>query len=350
MKQLKIKNRIIAEDKPTYFIAEMSANHAGSLNYALEIVHAAKESGADCIKIQTYTEDTITLDCRNKDFMINEGTWKGYNLYDLYKEASTPWEWQGRIKEEAEKIGLDFFSTPFDNKAVDFLEELQIDFYKIASPEIVDIPLIRYVASKGKPMIISTGMANVAEITEAVNTVRGMGNDQIALLKCSSVYPAVPKKMNLITIPDLSRRFDVITGLSDHSMGSLAAIVAVTLGGRIVEKHFCLNRNIKNPDSSFSMEPDEFKQMVQTVRDAQESLGGEPYTYEEEEMRSRNFRRSLYVSSNMKAGDFFSPDNIRSVRPGFGMHTRYYEEVLGKRAKYDIDMGTPLSWKLVENS
>jgi pseudaminic acid synthase len=326
----------------------MSANHAGSLDNALEIVHAAKESGADCIKVQTYTADTITLDCRKPDFMLRSGTWSGYNLHDLYKEAYTPWDWQGKIKEEAEKIGLDFLSTPFDNSAVDFLEDLNVNFYKIASSEIVDIPLIRYAAQKGKPMIISTGMACVEEIEEAVSAVRSTGNDQLALLKCSTLYPAVPQRMNLITVSDLAERFNVISGLSDHSMGSLASVIAVALGGRIIEKHFCLDRGIKNPDSSFSMEPQEFKQMVDEVRAAQKAIGEKPYSYGEDELYGRGFRRSLYVSRDIKSGEEFTQENLRSVRPGNGLHTRYYYEILGRKASCDIEMGTPMKWELVE--
>ncbi|KLU65867.1 pseudaminic acid synthase [Desulfosporosinus acididurans] len=348
MKELRIGNRIISQQNPAYIIAEMSANHAGSLSNALEIVHAAKESGADCVKVQTYTADTITLDCRKPDFMLQSGTWSGYNLHDLYKEAYTPWEWQGKIKEEAEKIGLDFLSTPFDNTAVDFLEDLNVDFYKIASSEIVDIPLIQYAAEKGKPMIISTGMASVEEIEEAVMAVRSTGNDQLALLKCSTLYPAIPQKMNLITVSDLAERFDVISGLSDHSMGSLASVIAVALGGRIIEKHFCLDRRIKNPDSSFSMEPQEFKQMVDEVRATQAAIGETPYSYGEDELYGRGFRRSLYVSKDIKSGEEFTAENLRSVRPGKGLHTRYYYEILGRKAACDIEMGTPLRWELVK--
>ena len=347
MKELRIKNRIISHQNPAYIIAEMSANHAGSLSHALEIAHAAKESGADCIKVQTYTADTITLDCRKPDFMLKSGTWSGYNLHDLYKEAYTPWEWQGKIKEEADKIGIDFLSSPFDKTAVDFLEDINVGFYKIASSEIVDIPLIRYVAEKGKPVIISTGMADVEEIEEAVTTVRSTGNEQFALLKCSALYPANPQKMNLITVPDLAERCNVISGLSDHSVGSLASVIAVALGGRIIEKHFCLDRSIKNPDSSFSMEPQEFKQMVEDVRATQMSIGVKPYTYEQDELYGRGFRRSLYVSKDIKAGEEFSEENLRSVRPGNGLHTRYYNEILGKKASCDIEMGTPMKWELI---
>lgn len=349
MKKLRLPKRTITPDSKVYIIAEMSASHAGSLQRALEIVHAAKECGADCIKIQTYTADTLTLNCRSGDFLIRGGLWDGYCYHDLYQEAMTPWDWQGQIQEEAKKVGLDFFSTPFDKTAVDFLEELGVEFYKIAAYEMVDIPLIRYVASRGKPIVISTGMSTVEEITEAVSVVRGEGNEQLALLKCSSVYPAEPKDMNLITIPDLMNRFDVITGLSDHTFGSTSAVLSVALGARIIEKHICLGREIpNNPDAGFSMEPEEFKEMVADVRNAESAIGKQPYTYAQSEIDSRNSRRSLYVSADMKKGDVFTERNVRSVRPGFGLHTRYYEEVLGKRAAKDVAFGTPLSWELVE--
>lgn len=349
MKELRLPRRTITSDSQVYIIAEMSASHAGSLQRALEIVHAAKECGADCIKIQTYTADTLTLNCRSGDFLIKGGLWDGYCYHDLYQEAMTPWEWQGRIREEAEKIGLDFFSTPFDKTAVDFLEELGVEFYKIAAYEMVDIPLIRYVASRGKPIIMSTGMGTADEIAEAVSAVRGEGNEQLALLKCSSLYPAEPKHMNLITIPDLMNRFDVVAGLSDHTFGSVSAVLGVALGARIIEKHICLDRKIpNNPDSGFSMEPEEFKQMVADVRNAELAIGKQPYTYAQSELDSRSSRRSLYISADMKKGDVFTEHNIRSVRPGLGLHTRYYEEVLGKRVVKDVTLGTPLSWELVE--
>lgn len=349
MKKIHLPSRTVTSESSVYIIAEMSASHAGSLGRALEIVHAAKECGADCIKIQTYTADTLTLNCQSGDFLIHGGLWDGYSYYDLYRQAMTPWEWQGRIKEEAEKVGLDFFSTPFDKTAVDFLEELGVGFYKIAAFEMVDIPLIRYVASKGKPIIMSTGMGTVEEIDEAVAAVRGEGNKQLALLKCSSVYPAQPKDMNLITIPDLMKRFDVVAGLSDHTFGSVSAVLGVALGARIIEKHICMDRKIpNNPDAGFSMEPDEFKQMVNDIRIAELAIGTQPYVYSQTEIDSRSSRRSLYISSDMKKGDIFTSDNVRSVRPGFGLHTRYYEEIIGKRVTQDAKMGTPLVWELVE--
>ena len=274
---MKIGERELGKGKPVYIIAEMSANHAGDISRAKEIIHAAKEVGADCIKIQTYTPDTITIDCDLPYFHISDGTWNGENLYQLYKKAYTPWEWQKELLEEAKKTGIDFFSTPFDNTAVDFLEEIGIEFYKIASFELVDIPLIEYVASKGKPMIMSTGMATLAEIDEAVNAVRNQGNNNLALLRCASAYPAITDEMNLRTMQNMGETFGVPCGLSDHSMGSIGAVTAVALGASIIEKHFCIDRSIENPDSSFSMNPTEFKQMVCDIRQAEKAIGRVQY-------------------------------------------------------------------------
>lgn len=342
------KNRIIGDNQPAYIIAEMSANHAGDFNRAIEIIHAAKEAGADCIKIQTYTADTITLDCHNKYFTLENGTWEGANLHDLYKEAFTPWEWQKALKEEADKIGIDFFSTPFDKTAVDFLESIDMDFYKIASFEAVDIPLIKEVAKTGKPIIMSVGMATVEEIQEAIDAAKAVGNTNMALLKCCSVYPAIPDNMNLKTIRDMKERFGVPVGLSDHSMGHVAALTAVALGASVIEKHFCLGRDIENPDSSFSMEPSEFADMVRAIRDCERAMGKVSYELSQAEMDSRNTRKSIFVSSDIKAGEILTPDNIRVVRPAYGLAPKYYEEVLGKVAVKDIEFGTPLSWELIK--
>ena len=270
---MKIGNREIGGNAPAYIIAEMSANHAGSIKNAKKIIHAAKAAGADCIKIQTYTADTLTIDCDKPYFQVGAGTWDGENLYKLYEKAFTPWEWQAELKKEAESIGLDFFSTPFDKSSVDFLEEMGIGFYKIASFEIVDIPLIKYVASKGKPIIMSTGMASLAEIEDAVNAMKSQGNNQLALLRCASAYPAITDEMNLMTMKNMAEVFDVPVGLSDHSMGSVGAVTAVAMGAKIIEKHFCLDRAIENPDSSFSMNPEEFSQMVKDVRQAEKAIG-----------------------------------------------------------------------------
>lgn len=347
-KQLQIKNRSIGDGNPAYLIAEMSANHAGDMGRALEIIHAAKESGADCIKIQTYTPDTITMNCNNEFFTLSGGTWKGENLYELYGKAYTPWEWQGRLKEEADKIGIDFFSTPFDKTAVDFLEELKVDFYKIASFEVVDIPLLKAVAATQKPIIMSVGMATTEEIEEAMKAIYSQGNTQLAILKCSSVYPAIPDTMNLKTLQDMKERFGVPVGLSDHSMGNIAAVTAVALGANIIEKHFCLSRDIENPDVSFSMEPGEFAEMVKNIRLAEKAMGKVSYELSAAEQESRNTRKSIFVSADIKKGEVLTPENIRVVRPAYGMEPKYYEMVLGKKVKEDLKFGTPLSFDVIE--
>lgn len=334
-------------EKRTYIIAEMSANHAGSLEHAKEIIYAAKESGADCVKIQTYTADTLTIDCNNQYFNLTQGTWKGENLYSLYQKAYTPWEWHRELKDTAEKAGIDFFSTPFDTTAVDFLEELGVEFYKIASFELVDLPLIRYIASKGKPIIMSTGMADLGEIQEAVDAVRSMGAGQLVLLKCSSSYPAIPKDMNLKTIENMKQVFGVPVGLSDHSMGDVAAITAVALGAAVIEKHFCLSRDVKNPDSSFSMEPAEFQRMAENIRQAETAIGHINYHVTESEMSDRRNRRSLFAVKDIKKGEKLTKENIRSIRPGHGLSPKYYEEVLGQAALVDIERGTPLRFDII---
>lgn len=329
------------EENSVYVIAEMSANHNGSLETAKEIVRAIKETGADCVKVQTYTADTITMDCKNEYFTLQGGTWDGLNLYDLYKNAYMPWEWQAELKKEAEELGLDFFSTPFDPTSVDFLESIDIPFYKIASFEVVDIPLIKKVAATGKPIIMSVGMASLAEIDEAVRIIKESGN-KLALLKCSSAYPAVPEKMNLKTIQHLQETFKVPVGLSDHSMGSVSAVTAVALGAKIIEKHFCLSRDFGGPDSSFSMEPAEFKQMVMDVNMAAKAVGEVAYRVSEEERSNYAVRKSIFVSKDIKAGEILTPENIRVVRPGYGMSPKFYEEVLGRKALRDLSFGEPL--------
>lgn len=326
----------------TYIIAEMSANHAGSKDRALEIIHAAKESGADCIKIQTYTADTMTIDCDNEYFRIDEGTWAGENLYHLYEKAYTPWEWQADLKAEAEKLGLDFLSTPFDKTSVDFLESLGVEFYKIASFELVDIPLLKYVASKEKPIIMSTGMSTLSQICDAVDTIKSNGNPQLVLLRCASAYPAVTDEMNLKTIANMSELFHVPVGLSDHSMGSVGAVTAVALGAKIIEKHFCIDRSIENPDSSFSMEPDEFRQMVKDVRQAETAIGKVHYGITSQEESNVVFKRSIFCVKDIKAGETFTEDNIRVIRPGYGLEPKYYEQILGMKAAMDIERGTPI--------
>ena len=342
-KTIKIGNRIIDQGQPAYIIAEMSANHAGSLDRAIEIIHAAKEAGADCLKIQTYTPDTITIDCDNEYFHIGEGTWEGENLYQLYGKAYTPWDWQPRLKEEADKIGLDFLSTPFDKTAVDFLDDMGMQFYKIASFELVDLPLIRYIASKGKPIIMSTGMATLEEIHEAVDAIYETGNRQIALLKCSSAYPADPTQMHLANIPDMAREFGVPVGLSDHSMGHLTATMSVAMGGSIIEKHFCLGREIENPDASFSMTPSEFREMVDQVRLVEQCVGSVSYGPTPQEESNVIFRRSIFITKDIKAGEALSEDNIRIIRPGYGMKPKFFDEVIGKTITKDVSRGTPLT-------
>lgn len=344
---LKIGNRVIGKGQPAYIIAEMSANHAGSIENAKRIIRAAKESGADCVKIQTYTPDTITIDCDNEYFQINKGTWKGENLYQLYGKAYTPWEWQKELLEEAKKVGIDFFSTPFDFSSVDFLEEIGVEFYKISSFELVDLPLIRYVASKKKPMIMSTGMSTLGEIEAAVKTAKEAGNDQIALLRCASAYPAITDQMNLKTMVNMAEVFNVPVGLSDHSMGSVGAVTAVALGASIIEKHFCLDRAMENPDSVFSMNPEEFSSMVRDIRQAQKAIGTVSYGPTEQEASNIVFRRSIFCVKDIKKGEEITTENIRIIRPGYGMEPKYYEEVLGQRALRDIKRGTPMELSMV---
>lgn len=325
-----------------YVIAEMSANHAGKLENALEIVRQAAKAGADCVKIQTYTADTMTIDCDNEYFRIKGGLWDGYKLYDLYQDAGTPWEWQERIKEECEVCGVDFLSTPFDRTAVDFLEEIGCEAYKIASFELVDIPLIEYAASKGKPMIISCGMGSIEEIQDALDACKRQGNEQVVLLKCCSEYPANYGDMNLATIADMRERFGVPVGLSDHSMGSIGAVVGVSLGAQVVEKHFCLSRCIKNPDSEFSMEPEEFAEMVRNVRDAVQIRGRISYELTEAEKASTVFRRSIFAVRDIQKGEPFTTENIRCIRPGYGAKPKYYNKFLEKSADNSIHCGDPL--------
>lgn len=336
----------IKEGKP-YIIAEMSANHAGDLRNAFEIIEAAKDAGADCIKIQTYTADTLTINCNNDYFKIDNGLWKGYNLYQLYQQAYTPWDWQEIIKNEAEKMGLDFLSTPFDKTSVDFLEKLGVEFYKIASFELVDIPLIEYIASKGKPIIMSCGMGSESEIQEALEVIKKQGNDQVILLKCTSEYPASYEDMNINLIPHMIKTFNVPVGLSDHSMGSLAPVVAVTLGACVIEKHICLDRSIKNPDSEFSMEPHEFKRMVEDVNTAIRIKGRVSYELSPKEKASTKFRRSLFAVEDIKKGEILTEKNIRSIRPADGLKPKFFKHLLGKEATRDIKFGEPLTEDLL---
>ena len=326
-----------------YFIAEMSANHGGSIETALEIVRKAAQAGADCIKIQTYTADTITLDSDNDFFRIHGGLWDGYKLYDLYKDAYTPWEWQSQIKEECEKNGMDFLSTPFDKTAVDFLESIGCEAYKIASFELVDIPLIEYTASKGKPMIISTGMGSPTEIEEAVNACKRVGNQNIVLLKCTSEYPAAWEDMHLGNIPDMKRRYSVPVGLSDHSPGSLGPVVGVTLGACVIEKHIKIE-GVDSPDSSFSMSIEEYAKMVTDVKNATMIAKGPDYSLTDGEKSSLKFRRSLFAVESIKKGEKISDKNVRSVRPSNGLFPKYLNDIIGKTALIDIAFGEPITW------
>lgn len=345
-----INNRNIGRGHPVYIIAEMSANHDQNFEKAVKIIEAAKYAGADAVKAQTYTADTITLDCDNEYFRINGTVWEGQNLYNLYQEALTPWEWLPRLQKVCNDLGMDFFSSPFDHTAVDFLEKMDVPLYKIASFELVDIPLLKRIARTGKPIIMSTGMAAADEIDEALQTIRAVGNDQIALLKCTSAYPAPLEEMNLNTIPSFIKTYGVPVGLSDHTLGSVSVVAAVALGGSIVEKHLTLSRQDPGPDSAFSTEPEEFKAMVDDIRAVEKALGKATYDITEKQQENRVFRRSLFVVQDVKAGDLFSEANVRSIRPGHGLHTRYQEQVFGKKAVKDIKKGVPLSWELVEGA
>lgn len=343
-----IEGRRISPEEPAYIVAEISANHGHDVEVAKRVMRAASEAGADAIKVQTYTPDTITLNCDNEYFRIGKGTvWEGRTLYDLYKEASMPWEWQPELKTFAEELGLQFFSTPFDHTSVVFLEKLDVPAYKIASFELVDLPLIREVARTGKPVIISTGMASLSEIDAAVEAVREAGGTQLALLKCTSAYPAPLQSMNLKTLSDMSRRYALPVGLSDHSMGTVVPVVAVSLGASMIEKHITLSRKDKGPDSGFSLEPEEFGRMVRAVRDAEKAVGRVCYDVAEHEKASRVFRRSLFVSHSMKKGDVFTAETVRSVRPSHGLPVDAIDHVLGKKASMDLKAGTPLAWEHV---
>ena len=344
-----LKNSLIGDSNPVFIIAELSANHLQNFNLAVDTMRAIKESGADAVKLQTYTPDTITIDSDTEYFQINQGTlWDGKTLYQLYQEAYTPWEWQPKLKEIAEELDLVCFSSPFDRTSVDFLEEMNVPAYKVASFEITDIPLIEYIASKGKPVIISTGIAKLADIEEAVNACKRMGNDQIVLLKCTSAYPAPLEEVNLRTIPNLADTFNAVVGLSDHTLGISVPIAAVALGAKIIEKHFILDRNMGGPDAAFSIEPHEFRAMVKAVRDVEKALGTVNYDLTEKTKKSREFSRSLFVVEDMKEGAVFTERNIRSIRPGFGLAPKFIKDILGKKAKTNIKRGTPLSKDLIK--
>ncbi len=342
---IKINGRLIGAGHPVYIIAEMSANHGQDFDQAVRIIEAAKTAGADAVKLQTYTPDTLTIDCDKEYFRIKGTLWSGRTLHELYGEAFTSWEWQPKLKERADQLEIDLFSTPFDASAVDFLEKIDVPTHKVASFELVDLALLRKIAATGKPVIMSTGMATLAEIDEAVTTLRQGGCRQIALLKCTSAYPASAANMNLRTIPHLAQAFGVVAGLSDHTLGLAVPVTAVAMGAAIIEKHLTLSRNTPGPDSGFSLEPAEFKVMVAAVREAEQALGVVSYAVTEQEEASRVFRRSLFVVRNIKKGEVFSTENVRSIRPGHGLHPRYLELTLGRRAAQDIEKGTPLAWK-----
>lgn len=343
-----IGDRMIGTGVPCYIMAELSANHNQSFEQAQRILSAAKDAGADAIKLQTYTADTITLRSDNPRFRVQGGTlWDGRTLHDLYQEAYTPWEWQPRLKRIANDLGMDLFSSAFDNSAVDFLEQMNVPAHKVASCELVDLGLIRQMARTGKPLLMSTGMATEDEISEAVQVARDAGAKQIALLKCTSAYPARPDEANLRTIPELARRFECPAGLSDHTMGVAVPVAAVVLGASILEKHLCLSRADGGPDGAFSLEPLEFKAMVAAVREAEQALGSARMAPSPSEVNSLRFRRSLFVVEDVKQGELFSERNVRSIRPADGLHPRHFLEVLGKRAAADVERGTPLSWALI---
>ncbi len=343
---MKIGNFDLEKDG-IFIIAELSANHGGKIEIAKETIKAAKDIGANAIKLQTYTADTLTLDCDSEDFVIKGGTlWDDRKLYDLYKEAYLPWEWHKELFDYARSIDIDIFSSPFDKSAVDFLEQFNPSVYKIASFEITDYELIRYTASKGKPIIISTGIATIDEIQDAVNICRKEGNNNIVLLKCTSAYPAALEDANLIMIENLATTFDVISGFSDHTLGITAPVVATTLGAKVIEKHFILNKSIGGADADFSLDKDEFAQMIKAVRDTEKLIGKVDYTLTEKKKKSRQFSRSIYASKDIKKGEKFTEDNIRSVRPGYGLHPKYLNNILTKESKLDYEFGTPI--RLVE--
>ena len=347
---MRIGTRDIGPGKPVYVIAELSANHNQRFDEAVTLVRAAKEAGADAIKLQTYTADTMTIASDRPEFLIGEGTlWEGKNLHALYQEAYTPWEWQPKLKAVADELGMDLFSTPFDASAVDFLEDMGVPAYKIASFEIVDLPLIEKVARTGKPLIMSTGMATLAEIEEGVATARRAGCRDLALLKCTSAYPAPPDEMHLKTIPHLADTFDVTVGLSDHTLGISVPVAAVALGACIVEKHFTLSRSTPGPDSAFSLEPRELKEMIGAIRITEHALGHVHYGVNEKEAASRVFRRSLFVVEDVREGEIFTERNVRSIRPAHGLAPKHLPDVLGRVAARDIRRGEPLAWDLVRS-
>lgn len=351
MTAFQIGERAVGPGQPVYIIAELSANHNQDFERAVKMIHAAKDARVDAIKLQTYTADTITIQSDRECFRIGGGTlWDGRTLHNLYGEAHTPWEWQPKLKAIANQLRMDLFSSAFDATAVDFLEKMNVPVHKLASPELVDIPLVQKMARTGKPLILSTGMATLEEIEEALAAARAAGATEMALLRCTSAYPADPKEMNLRSIPDLARRFGLPVGLSDHTPGIAVSVAAVALGATLIEKHLTLSRADGGPDSAFSLEPQEFSSLVDAVRAAEKSLGEVHYGVSPGEARTQPFRRSLFVVSEVKKGDRFTDVNVRSIRPANGLHPRHLAEVLGRRASRDIERGTPLGWDLVDRS
>ena len=341
---MQISNFKINNESKVFIIAELSANHNGKIDIAIETIKAAKRAGADCIKLQTYTADTLTIDSNKDDFLIKGTIWEGSNYYSLYEKAFTPWEWHAKLFEVAKEHELICFSSPFDRSAVDFLEKFDVPAYKIASFEITDIPLIEYVASKQKPVIISTGIAKKEDIELAIKACHKYNNKDIALLKCTSSYPAPIEEANLIMIKELAEKYDLITGLSDHTLGNISPIVATSLGAKIIEKHFILDRSVGGPDSSFSLDELEFTEMVKAVRQAEKSIGNISYELTKKQIQGKQFSRSLYIVKDVKKGEILDSKNVRSIRPGFGMHPKYYNEVIGKKFLNNFEKGTRLNF------
>lgn len=348
--EIQIADRLIGPGRPTYVIAEISANHNHSIDRAIDLIHLAAESGADAVKIQTYTPDTLTIDCDNDYFVVGKGTlWEGKTLYQLYGEAFTPWDWTGRLLQAARDAGVTLFSTPFDPSSVEFLEEFHLPAYKIASFELVDIPLLQCVARTGKPVILSTGMGTFEEISEAVDTLRKGGCRDLVLLKCTSAYPAPPGEANLTRIAEMACSFSVPVGLSDHTLGGTVAVAAVAMGACVIEKHFTKSRSDPGPDSAFSMEPGEFREMVRDIRTVEASIGQPTYTLTDHERTSRIFRKSIFIVKDLEEGEILSEENCRVIRPGYGLPPRELENVLGKRILRPVKRGTPLEWSLLKD-
>lgn len=345
---MKIKNRNIGDSSPVFIIAELSANHNQKFELAVKTIKAAKKAGADAIKLQTYTPDTITIDVNNKYFTFdNNSLWKGETLYNLYKKAYTPWEWHAKLKKLTEDLGLIFFSSPFDKSAVDFLDRLKVPAFKIASPELNDLTLVEYIASKKKPIIMSTGMSDLSQINDAVKTCYKMGNKEIAILKCTSMYPTPFDNINLLTIPHLKQTFNVPIGLSDHTVGTSVSIASVALGAKIIERHFMLDKTEKTPDIAFSLDSEEFSQMVKSIREVEKSLGKIDYSLPSALVKNKILQRSLFIVEDIRKGDKFSEKNVKSIRPGYGISPKFIKEILGKIAKKDIKKGTPFAWEIL---